>query len=393
MDWIEGFIQYTGKTNSPEIFRKWAAISVLAGALERRCWIKTSIGTLYPNVYIILVAGPGVGKSVAVRYARDFLLTLTNHHIAPSSVTKASLIDTLNDSLRHIVRPKENPASIMFNSLHIISSELGVLLPGYDTEFMHVLTDLYDCDTYSEKRRTAKLNIEIKNPQLNILAACTPDYLTGVMPEGAWAQGFASRLLMIYSGDTLLVDLFADEKEDAETKKALANELKKRAGLYGKYTFTPEAATLITNWREAGEPIKPDHPKLFHYNSRRTAHVLKLAMICAASESDELIIDERHMQRALDLLIEAEFFMPDIFKAMSGTTHGQLIEETWHFILKAYTKAGKEAVLKSRVVNFLQTRTPAHNVARVLEVMESSGIIRRELVKQGEAYRPMGREA
>ena len=388
-DWIEAFIESMSLTNSPPIFQKWAAIATLAGAMERKCWIETSIGTLYPNLYAVIVAPPGVGKSVAIRRSRSAFQALKSHHLASSSVTKASLIDSLYEATRTIVRPDQVPATLLFNSLQVISSEMGVLLPAYDPEFMHVLTDLYDCDVYSERRRTNKLNIEMKAPQINLFAACTPNYLTSVLPEGAWEQGFASRLILIYSGETQIVDLFKEQDDPDDT--ALKKELGVRADVIGKFRFTPEAAGLITEWRKSGEQPVPDHPKLINYSTRRTSHILKLSMIASMSEGPSLIITDDHIQRALDWLLEAEFFMPEIFKAMSGTTHGQLIEETWHFVYKAYMsqKGERKPIASTRIVNFLQARTPAHNVARVLEVMESAGLLKKLLIGTGYGYIPI----
>ena len=388
-DWIEAFIESMSLTNSPPIFQKWTAIAVLGAAMERKCWLVNSIGTLYPNQYIVLVAPPGVGKSIAIRRGREAFKSLKTHHIASSSVTKASLIDSLYEATRTIVRPDQVPATMLFNSLQIMSSEMGVLLPQYDPEFMNVLTDLWDGMQYSERRRTNKLNIEMNAPLIGMLAACTPSYLNSVLPEGAWDQGFSSRLILIYSGEVQMVDLFKEQEDPDNTE--LLRELKLRSEVIGKYRFTPAAAGLITSWREQGEPIKPDHPKLLHYNTRRTSHILKLSMIASMSEGPSLIITDDHIQRALDWLLEAEFHMPDIFKAMGGTTHGQLIEETWHFVYKAYMsqKGERKPLASTRIVNFLQARTPAHNVARVLEVMESAGLLKKLLIGTGYGYIPI----
>jgi hypothetical protein len=347
---------------------------------------------IYPNIYVVLVAPPGVGKTEMTWRARDMWKALGDHHIAPSSVTKASLIDALDGAKRHVVRPNENPASILFNSLIIASDELGVLLPGYDSEFMNTLTTLYDCKHYSETRRSREVNINLKNPQLNILAACTPSYLTALMPEGAWDQGFASRVFLIYNGERVVRSLFSVVEENEEKEKRLKETLKEIGTFYGKMSFTQEAAEHIDHWHmNDGEPT-PDHPKLFHYCTRRTVHALKLSMVASLSESREGVIQKDHVMRAIDWMIEAEHFMPDIFKAGGASSHSQLIEEIWYFIYKAYMKANKTPVNEGRVINYVQQRTPAHNVERVLHVMEKSGIIARTMGKTGIGYVPKGKE-
>src|SRR6267378_5066033 len=60
--WIESFIEHTVNLESAEIYRKWAAISMIAAALEQRVWVDTG-SALYPNIYTFLVGHPGIGKS------------------------------------------------------------------------------------------------------------------------------------------------------------------------------------------------------------------------------------------------------------------------------------------------------------------------------------------
>lgn len=393
MDWVDGFLAYTANITSPEIFRRWAAISTLAGALERRVWVRTLGSDLYPNLYVLLVAPPGVGKTEVTWRVREMWKSVPDLHIAYSSVTKAALIDNLADSTRSIMRPNSVPAVITFNSLNVSINELGVLIPAYDNEFMNILTDLYDCKHYSEKRRSKNLAIEIERPHLNLLGGCTPSYLTATMPEGAWDQGFTSRTILIYSGEPLVRDLFAEEDAKEAERDQLQAALKDIGEVYGKFTFTPEASEAINNWHMQGGPPKPDHPRLFHYNTRRTVHALKLSMIASISASLDLTITLEHVQRAIDWLIEAEVYMPDIFKAMASGGPGQLMEETWHFVFTAYNKAGKVPVPETRVVNYLSQRTPAHNVTRVLEVLIGGGLLKKGLGKNGVEYTPATKQA
>lgn len=391
MDWITSFLAATTHITSPELFRKWTAIYTLSAALERKIWLRTSSGTLYPNLYVVLVGPPGVGKTEAIWRGREALAKLGTHHLAPASVSKASLVDALNKAARHIVRPKETPASIVFNSLQVVSNELGVLLPSYDNEFMNTLQDLYDCKGYSETRRSRELAIEIKNSQLSILAGCTPSYLQAIMPEGAWDQGFISRTLLIYSGERVLRPLFEFADEQPEEQKMLQEELKKRASVYGKVTFTREAVERMEAWHRGGGVPTPEHPKLYHYTSRRTVHALKLSVIASISEGPDLIITEDHIGRAIDWLIEAEVYMEDIFKEMGTTSHGELLQDIWHFIYKAYNKAGKKAVNEKRVLNYVAQRTPAHNVGRTLEIMEKGGVIEKVMTATHIGYIPKGK--
>ena len=96
--WISSFLEYTANLPSPERFRKWAAISAIAGTLERRCWIRTGAGKLFPNMFIMLVAPPGVGKDFAINPARELWSNVGKLNIAPSAMTHKGMIDHLADS-------------------------------------------------------------------------------------------------------------------------------------------------------------------------------------------------------------------------------------------------------------------------------------------------------
>lgn len=367
--WLDGYMQYTEDTGSPTMFRRWAGLFTLAAALERKVWIKTKKGVLYPNLYIFLVSPPGAGKTLATSLSHELLTELDDHHIASTSVTKAALMDELVGAERKIVRPQDNPPISTFNSLAILSNELGTLIPGYESDFMNVLTDVYDCRIYSEARRTKDLRSKMPNPQLNLIAATTPSYLNNLLPEGAWDQGFLSRTLLVYAGALPPGDLFEDEVvNDDLYRKALVEDLKQIGNLYGKMSFEADAAEAITAWHKAGGPPAPDHPKLTHYNTRRTAHLLKLCMAISASTTNERVITLDHYAEALDLFLHMEASIPDIFKSMTSGGDGKVMQEAWHFAYEFWMKDQKP-IREHLMVEFLANKTPSHNVAKMLDVM------------------------
>lgn len=375
--WTQGFEEYVRPMGSPLLFGRWTGIFTLAAAMERKTFVDTPKGRLFPNLYTILVGPAGAGKTVATSVAYEMMLHLEEHHIAPTSITKASMMDGLEKALRHVVRPQDTPAVIDFNSLTIMSNELGVLIPAYDNEFINVLTDIYDCKRYSESRRTTKREFDIRAPQFNILAATTPSYLNNLMPEGAWDQGFISRTMLIYSGRGESVDLF----EEAPLNKALYADLLsdlRQIGndLYGRFKFTEEAIAAFRAWMKDKEEPVPDHPKLQHYNSRRVSHLLKLCMVASASTSNDLIVTLENYAEAFDWLIEVEAAMPDIFRSMVSGGASRVIDETWHFAYDRSRKKKGEPVPEQLLVAFIAERAPAHEVMRVLDIMQKNGVFK-----------------
>lgn len=342
--------------------------------MERKIWAKVTDSPLYPNLYVLLVGPPGVGKTFVIDLVGTLWRGVPEIHVAPTSITDAAIVDSLAESSRKVVG--DMASSFMdFNSLLISSNELSVFLPAYDGGMMSILTDVYDCKVFDQKRRGGKLRITIPRPQLNLVAGTTPSYLNELMPQGAWDQGFISRTIMIYSGSKVIKPLFQAGEEGSGLFQDIVHDLKLMAKRMGKMGFTPEAAEALQAWHMKGGEPAPEHPKLLHYNSRRTAHVIKLCMVaCMARIDTEFAITLDDYKAAMDWLTEAEVTMPDVFRAMGGTGEGKVMEEAWHYIYSLYAKDQKP-VPEHRIVHFLQQKIPSHSIIQVLTIMLKSNMI------------------
>lgn len=331
---------------------------------------------LYPNLFVFLVGAPGGGKTFPIKEAvRPLWKSVSDFYVSPTSMTSASLSDDLNAAKRRIVRPAAIPPYVEFNSLLIALNELSVMFPAYDAEIMNRFTDLYDCDVYEETRRAKSIKISIPNSQVNIIAATTPSYLNELMPPGAWDQGFISRVIMIFSAERIVKSLFETRPKNFELFKALSEDLKIIGEMYGQFQWELAAQAAMENWAKAGGPPIPDHPRLVHYTSRRNAHLLKLCMVANVSRADgNQLITVKDFQQALDWLIEAEFYMPDIFKSMVTGGDTAAMDDCFHFILQTYMK-DRKPLPEHRIVHYLSQRVPAHSVMRVLETMYRSNML------------------
>lgn len=385
-NWVDTFEAATLYTGSPTRLRRWAGIACVAGALEMKTWVYTNGAPLYPNLYTIFVAPPGVGKSAILNSVRRFWLKLPDHKIAASNVSKASLIDELADAQRILINPGAKALTVEFHSLKVIASELTVFIPEFATEFMSVMTNIYDSEPFAERKRTAKLKIEIPKPQINFVAGTTPSSLVQLLPEGAWDQGFLSRTMLVYDAEVKVQSLFSQQSQDKEIQKALESDLAEISNLYGEIKFTPEAAEFIDAWHMGGKLPVPDHPKLQHYLSRRTAHLLKLSQVACVATGNSMVIEVEHIQLAMDWLFDLEAHIPEIFKAMSNGGEAKVMEETWHMLFQFYARYKKGAP-RSLLIKFISQRVPSHAVERIIDLMEKADMIRAVAEKgQGLVY-------
>lgn len=370
--WIESFIAWTDNLESAPLFRKWTAITAIAAALEQKVWITTS-DRLYPNLYTILVGHPGVGKTRTIMSGRKFLAELPEFHIAPTSMKMASLVDALLSSKRTIIC-LPNPA-IEFHSMAILVDEWTAFMHAFDDELVGGLTTFYDVTVpYEHHRRGKDIRIKIPRPQLSILAGSTPSNLLKFMPEFAWDQGFTSRVIMVYSGDRYVGDDFAQTKR--ELPEEMIYDLKVMYALQGEFKVAEEFRGLVNDWRGTDERPRPSHPKLLHYNTRRRAHLYKLAMVASVVRGNSLDLRGDDFHTALSWLGEAELTMPLIFEEGASHIDARVMDEIADFICR---EGG--SVAKHRVIRYTSTRVPAHYVLKVLDVMIHS----QRVVFDGEA--------
>lgn len=372
---IESFTEATSNVPSPEIFRKWSAIVAVAGALERRVKVCTADGEIFPNLFVLLVSPPGVGKTQAARKTADLWKRTDYLKVAPDDITKAALVDAV-DSAKQVFVPDGKPLDMMyFHSMQVVADELGVLLPAHDLSFMSVMNKMFDCvDYYHESRRGRDEDLMIEKPQVTMLAGTQPDFLASLLPPEAWGMGFMSRIIMVYAGSPVKTQLFGKRKHNYNRANFIP-DLKQICKLYGEMDFTQEAMDELVRLHDEGIKPIPQHLKLKHYLPRRLLNLLKLCMISSASRGDSMEIDLFDVNRAKDWLIEAESFIPEIFKDMSGKSDRDVIQDLHNFVWQTYTANNKKSVHRSRIEAFLINRTPAYNVKNIIDVCVSSKIL------------------
>lgn len=376
-DFVDQFLKYTEEKPSPEIFRKWAAITTLSGALEKRVWTLTKAGPQFANLYTMLVAPPGVGKSQAINPAEQLLKATKKFNISPHSVTAAAYIDALAKAHRSVLLP--NNKLLEYHHLFVFAAELGVFLNAHDLNFLSIINALFDhIDCYREERRhSLKEPIDIPKPMTTLLTGSQPGFLAVMLPETAWAMGWTARMLMVYSSTTPDVPLFGTYKNQDALQTELVKKLDEVADYYGEMKWDGKAIAEMERWKKDKFAPIPDHPKLANYIPRRgTIFAVKLAMVSAMSRGEELAIRLQDVERARGWLLEIEELMPQIFRDMIMRSDDQVMEETFQYTFEIYMKH-RLPLASSLILRFLCQRTPAEKAEKILSLMEKSGIFER----------------
>ena len=374
-DFVDAFLAWSDVIASPEIFRLWAAISCVAGALERRTWSETAMGHLFPNLYVMLSAGPGVGKDNAINLTTKLWREVPGISMGPHSVNHASLLDALSGADRKIIVGGKLVSE--YHGLCLVVGEFIVLCPSHDLEFLGRLNQIYDCPPdFRELRKYHKgTEYVIAKPYLNILAGNTPSLMKAVFPEEAWSGGFTSRLLMVYASTGPLAEPFAPGPNE-DVKAILVDHLKRLTKMWGRFWWDEDAARRYLEWHRGGQKPKPTHTKLEHYCTRRTTHIQKLAMISSASRGTDLHVTLPDVERALTWLMLAEATMPDVFRAMLGRSDMDVLNELHYFLMGEHARR-KKAIPIGTIYAFIVARVPSEKARGLVEVAEISGRIKR----------------
>jgi len=380
-DIISDFVDHTARGASPDIFRLWAAISLVGGALERRVWIRSPYGYTFPNLYVMLVAPPGVGKLVIDQVQDLWQDTLKKDipvpafKVAPSSVSKASLMDRLSKAGQSM--PLDCPTQMTYHSLLVAAEEMGVLMPGYDMEFIGVLNKIFNNGrVYDEERRTSSVkSLKIDHPQLNLLLGAQPGWLGQIFPEEAWTSGLTSRMILVYASEGIRRSYLGKITSLETERKHLLGQLSHVSGIWGEVDFEEGVFERFDDWQMGMRSPLPSHSKLAHYCTRRPLHLLKLCIISAVSRTGKKSISAYDLDRAFNWLFSTEKLMPDIFRAMVGRSDNQVIEELHFFLTATWNKGGRQPVPFMALRNFLRERVPSDKIEKILDAALSSGVV------------------
>src|SRR5438045_1292918 len=55
-DWLASYLEWTSEQESPESLHLWTGLVCISAAVRRKLFISLEHGTVYPNLYVIIVA-------------------------------------------------------------------------------------------------------------------------------------------------------------------------------------------------------------------------------------------------------------------------------------------------------------------------------------------------
>jgi energy-coupling factor transporter ATP-binding protein EcfA2 len=318
-DWVRDFVEWSEPFNTGELFREWGALWMLSTAVGRQCGTKLRGQLLTPNMFILLIGGPGSGKSQAVSSIRQVLLASCKISLVPSSITRAGLQDYMQENLQ--TRKAPDGTLTVSNECIALSEEMQGILPEHDIGHLTLYNELYDVRSVYKAQTRSHGKVDLQSPYCSIITGAQPAFLSSQLPEQAWGMGFMSRSIMVFDLPRERSSAFKHKDVNHALQTRLVTDLKRIHQLAGYYTWSPEAMALYeTWWVDQGGPPEPQAKRLkMGYNSRRDLHFFKLAMAFSLSRGDDLRVEKEDARRAIELLIRTEGRMKHIFTEMAAT--------------------------------------------------------------------------
>jgi hypothetical protein len=376
-DWLSAFLDYASYGEAPRHVYFWVGAATVAGALRRKVWIDQAYFQWYPNLYVVLVAPPGiVSKSTTADLGMALLRQVPGVRFGPAVITWQALVQSFAGAAEAF---EWNGAYHTMSPMTISSSEFGNLLNPHDKDMVDMLVNLWDGKSFQKKTKMSG-DDEVVNPWLNIVACTTPEWIAGSFPEYMIGGGFTSRCIFVY----------AEEKERyvAYPRMAVPADLSERAAalvhdlewistkLCGEYRLDNAAIAWGTKWYEqhySVDAAKLDPSRYGGYVARKQTHIHKLAMILAASQRDDLVITVDDLQTANSMVTTLESEMPKVFDKIGMKGEAVHQERMLRFV-----QIRREVPYTLFVKTFSRQFPKSGEMEEVLKTLTTSGQLRIE---------------
>ncbi len=377
-NWIDSYIKLQKNTEPAKIFDTWVAYSLIASALRRKVKLRLGRLTYNTNLYIVLVANPGVArKTQSIKYGTKFLKTIPEIITCADSATKEAMTDDIEKSALDHLMADNTP--YRHSSLNIISKEFESFLGqrSENTRMLTALTDLFDCPgEWSSRTRHGTSNAIIR-PWINLLAATTPDSLANSLPASAIGGGLTSRMLFIYAErKKKRIAVPAMTKEEEKLQELLEQDLHKISMISGEYTMSQDCTNRWTDWYnnydedESGARICEDKSFSGWY-SRKPMYIMKLCMVRAAAVSNSMVIEWKHVEEAIKAIMQVERVMGNAFKAIGKSEITAEVDAVYQ-IVREY-----KSISEKQLMSTIWRDIDSNKFENVIETLIKTGKIKR----------------
>lgn len=262
------------RSDSPPAFAIPSGLTVLAAALGNRVFVHGWGSPIWPNLWTVLIAPSGFGKSLPLNVGADVLERAgLGHLVLPDTFSIESLI----------YRFAKEPIGIFV--AQEFAAFVDTLGASYNAGSEKWLTSLYDGGEKAGKRSIRDANAEggyremyVKRPAVSMLGASSPDWFAKAFTDAALRGGFFARMLFVPSNAPGKFVSFPGPPDHA-VLSGLAGHLRQVGQLYGEFDISKVKEPFTTWDREQRRLLREETDTDFSgVQSRAGALCLKTMM-------------------------------------------------------------------------------------------------------------------
>lgn len=380
-NWLHTLAKYVEETESPRHFWSWAGIFVLSSVLERRVWLPYGLHTIYPNIYLLMVAPPGrCRKSAPVSFAKKILQEV-ECNVFVDSPTKRALTKYMAELARvcafRFIRSDGVELSKPQCPIALVSKELSSFFAINLKEMVEVLTDLFDSHDEWEYQTSEKGKDKLYGICVGCYFATTPNWIARNLPEEAIGGGFTSRFVSIYGNEKYKFVPIPPEP-DAILYRAMVEDLAMLKRLSGEFKWGTGSKELFAGWYSTIEQKVQGtfDERIRVFLEREHIIALKVAMALHMSYADDLVITVTDLQAAMALVEEVEAGIPFAFGSHGSAINAHAIDRVSEQ-LSIVKKMSFQELLR---INYKNTTRP--EMREIVDTLKEMGLVESALAEK-----------
>lgn len=329
MSFVDSYLEHTKLYESPKSFWLWSAYAAIAGVLRDNIWIKDGDGRLYPNIYVLFIAGSAQKKGRPITTSSKLVYEVGNVNV----ISGRTSIQAILMEIGHTETDKTTGKIKKGGSAIFFAPELSAGIVA-DDQAIQILTDIYD---YSPIPHITNLvgrgKTKLEKVVFSMLAGSNEELLKDFINSKAIYGGLLGRIFLVMPSEFRPGNSFP--LGDAEKLREIQGELGKIAELAGEIEFTEEGMASYAKWyipfREGSRKVSDKTGVV----GRLPTNVKKLAIILAANQLS-MQVKSCHIDEAIEICIG---LLPN-YKFFAFSAGKSDIKEAGIIVFEALAKTG-----------------------------------------------------
>lgn len=232
------------QTDAPPVFHRFLSYLILSSVINRNVYMPFGYKKLHPNVFLLIVAPSSAHrKSWSIGMACHLINQITKDFVIPETSSREAFVSELADTNR-----------VPFGSGLVRIDELKgfmdrVKTKSYMEGFIQDLSSLYDGDYLNRRKGIDKPErFRVEDPFLNMVAACSTDWLYQAIQTGDISGGFLARFIWVVYDEKIDRPSALPKRPDEMKFHQLIMKLQRMREYIGSIDFDPEALQFYENW-------------------------------------------------------------------------------------------------------------------------------------------------